>query len=63
MINLFKIKIKIRMYLLLGKNCKGGVMVSVLVLSAVDHGFEHLLGQSKDNKIGICYFSAKKDND
>ena len=51
------------MYLdLLGKNRKGGVMVSVLVLSAVDHGFEHLSGQSKDNKIGICYFSAKKDN-
>jgi hypothetical protein len=31
----------------------GGVMVSVLGLSAVDHG------QTKDYKISICWFSAK----
>ena len=31
----------------------GGVMVSVLGLSAVDHG------QTKDYKISICRFSAK----
>jgi hypothetical protein len=37
----------------------GGVMVSVLVLSAVDRGFEPRSGQTKDNKIGICCFSAK----
>jgi hypothetical protein len=26
--------------------------------SMVDHGFEPLLGQTKDYDIGICYFSA-----
>ena len=30
------------------------VMVSMLALSVVDHGFEHLWGQTKDYKIGIC---------
>ena len=34
-------------------------MVSVLALSAVDHGVEPRLGQTKDQKIGICCFSAK----
>ena len=34
-------------------------MVSVLVSSAVDHGFEPLSCQAKDYKIGICCFSAK----
>ena len=37
----------------------GGVMVSVHVSSAVDHGFEPQLGQIKDYKICICCFSAK----
>ena len=37
----------------------GGVMVSVLALSAVDHGFKPWLGQIKDYKIGIRCFSAK----
>ena len=37
----------------------GGVMVSVLALSAVDRGFKPLSGQTKDYKIGICCFSAK----
>ena len=37
----------------------GGVMVSVLALSAVDRGFEPWSGQTKDYKIGICCFSAK----
>jgi hypothetical protein len=36
-------------------NHTNGVMVSVLATSAVDRGFE----QTKDNKIGICCFSAK----
>ena len=36
----------------------GGIMVSVLALSAVDCGFEPQLGQSKDFKIGICGLSA-----
>jgi hypothetical protein len=36
----------------------GGVMVSVLVSSAVDRGFEPRSGQTKDYIIGICCFSA-----
>ena len=34
-------------------------MVSVLASSAIDRGFEHRSGQTKDCKIGICCFSAK----
>ena len=34
-------------------------MVSTLALRVVDHGFEPTSGQTKDYKIGICYFSAK----
>jgi hypothetical protein len=34
-------------------------MVSVLVSSAVDRGFEAQSGQTKDFKIGICCFSVK----
>jgi len=34
-------------------------MVSVLVLSAVDHVFEPQSGQTKDYEIGICCFSTK----
>ena len=37
----------------------GGVMVRVLASSVVDPGFEPRSGQTKDNKIGICCFSAK----
>ena len=37
----------------------GGVMVSVLASSAVDRGFEHQSGQTKDYKIGICCFYTK----
>ena len=33
-------------------------MVSVLASSAVDRGFEHQSGQTKDYKIGMCFFSA-----
>ena len=33
-------------------------MVSVLVSSVVDRGFELRSGQTKDYKIGICCFSA-----
>jgi hypothetical protein len=43
----------------LGKNHIGGVMVSVLYSSVVDHGFEHESGQTKDHDIGICCFSTK----
>jgi hypothetical protein len=36
-----------------------GVMVSILVSSVGDHGFEPLSGQTKNYKIGICCFSAE----
>jgi hypothetical protein len=34
-------------------------MVSMLLTSVVDHGFEPRSGQTKHCKIGICCFSAK----
>ena len=34
-------------------------MVSLPVLSSVDHGFDPRSGQTKDFEIGICCFSAK----
>jgi hypothetical protein len=37
----------------------GGEIISMLVSSAVDRGFEPRSGQTKDYKIGICCFSAK----
>ena len=37
----------------------GIVMVSVLVSSAVDRGFDPRSGQTKDYEIGICCFSVK----
>ena len=40
-------------------NCICDVMVGMLALSAVDHGFEPRSGQTKDYKIGICCFSTK----
>jgi hypothetical protein len=40
-------------------NHTSGVMVSVLVSSAVDCGFEPRSGQTIDYKIVICCFSAK----
>jgi len=36
-----------------------GVMVSVLTLSAVDHGFKVRSGQTIHYKLGICCFSTK----
>ena len=42
------------------QNSIGGVMVSVLALSAVDRGFDPQSVQTKDYKIGICCFSTKK---
>jgi len=41
------------------RNLTCGVIVSVLTSSAVDHGFEPWLSQTKDYKISICCFSAK----
>jgi hypothetical protein len=36
------------------------VMVSVFSSSVVDHVFEPRSGQTKDYKIGMCCFSAKR---
>jgi hypothetical protein len=36
-----------------------GIMVIVIASSAVDGGFGHRSGQTKDYEIGICCFSAK----
>ena len=47
------------MYVYCLYNRTGGVMVSVLVSSAVDRGFEPRSGQTREYKIGICCFSAK----
>jgi hypothetical protein len=38
----------------------GGVMVSLLASIEVDRGFEPRSGETKDYKIGICCFSAKR---
>jgi hypothetical protein len=38
-----------------------GVMVIVLVSSAVDCGFEPRSGQTIDYKLGMCCFSAKHE--
>jgi hypothetical protein len=35
-------------------------MISVLTLSAVDHGLKFWSEQTKDYKMGICCFSAKQ---
>jgi hypothetical protein len=40
-------------------NRMGGVMISMLVSSVVDRGFEPRSGQTKDYKICIWCFSAK----
>jgi len=32
----------------------GGVIISILTASAVDHDFKSLSDQAKDSKIGIC---------
>ena len=42
----------------LSMNRIGGIMVSVLASKVVDRGFEPQSGQTKDDKIGICGFSA-----
>jgi hypothetical protein len=39
---------------------KGGLMVSLLAMSVVDHGLKPWSGQTNDYNIGICYFSVKQ---
>ena len=34
-------------------------MVSVLAMSVADCGFKSRYGRTKDDKIGICFFSTK----
>ena len=43
----------------LSDNHIGGVMVSVLASSVINHVFHPQSGQTKDYKNGICCFSAK----
>jgi hypothetical protein len=57
--NCSKLYLQLHYGSLIAGNRIGGVMVSVLVSSAVDRGFEPRSGQTKDYKIGICCFSAK----
>jgi len=45
-------------YITYSSNCIGGEMVSVLSLSVVDSRIKPWSAQTKDYKIGICYFSA-----
>ena len=40
-------------------SCVGGIVVSVLSSSVVDHEIKYRCGQTKDNEIGIWCFSAK----
>ena len=44
---------------IINMNRIGGVMVSVLVSSVVERGFETWSSQTNDYEIGICCFSAK----
>ena len=39
-------------------SCIGDVMVSMLALKMVDHGFEPQSGQTINYKIGVCCFSV-----
>ena len=48
------------MYNLQCNKSHGGVMVSVLASVAVDRGFEPHSGQTKDDNIGVCCFSANR---
>ena len=57
--NCSKLYLQLHYGSLIAGNRIGGVMVSVLVSSAVDRGFEPRSGQTKDYKLGICCFSAK----
>ena len=41
-------------------NCIGGVIVSVFVSSTIVRGFELQSGQTKDLKLHICCFYAKR---
>ena len=39
--------------------CSYGVMISIFVSNVVDRVFESRSGQTKDNTVGMCGFSAK----
>ena len=58
--NLKKIKFRYMVWFFkTGFNYICDVMVSLLTLSAIDHGFEPRLDQSKDEQISICCFFIK----
>ena len=56
--NIAEILLKLVLFLLV--NCISGILVCVLVSSALDRGFEPWLCQTKDYKIGICFFFTKR---
>ena len=45
---------------LVGIDYIGGIMSSIVVLSAIDRMFEHQSAQTNDYKIIICCFSVKQ---
>ena len=51
-------ELKVQWFMPLTHNRLGGVMVNALASSVVDRGFKPWTGQTKDYKIGICFFSA-----
>ena len=46
-----------KVYLFVRRIC--GVVVSLVALGAVDHGFKSRSDQTKDYKIGVCCFFSK----
>ena len=47
---------------MVGRGFIGGVMVSMLALSAVDREFESHSVQVKEYRMGICCFSGIRDS-
>ena len=56
--NAFLVKLS-RDFFIIYRDCIDDKMVSMLSLSVVGHGLKPWLGQTKDGKICIYYFSAK----
>ena len=52
-----------QLYITIIQNLMGGVMVSVLAPSTVDHGFKHRSGQAKDNKNSTQYYGERAKTD
>ena len=62
MLNIVMLNVETSQTILLTSSCVshiGGVMVSVVASSALNHGFDPRLSQPKVFKIGICCFSTR----